>query len=302
VPVFKRKVGIMKLIMENWRDYQKQTIEEQQLLDEGVLDVLKKGLGTLANIPAKFEKLVEEAKRNLEANLEADIKELFKEPEMVEAGKEIAAAINKSPLTEEVSSPEELFSISKLRKMGVEEDTLNKIQEKITTTSVEALVKSVEEATNTKAPPTVKAFFVRFTSKFVGAVVFGFIDNFLMVMAGSWIDAKFKIALGALAAVPFVVSGFGNTLSDMVGELGKSTVEGGLKKMGLDPEKVTDSDMERAPKWMRFLDSSAGIIGIGIGCLVGLFAGVKLRSLIGEEKKLQEEKKQSESAIIERKI
>ncbi len=46
----------MKLIMENWRNYQEQT-----LLQEGVVDYIKNGFKKLMSMPDEFDSMVEEA-------------------------------------------------------------------------------------------------------------------------------------------------------------------------------------------------------------------------------------------------
>ena len=68
-----------------------------------------------------------------------------------------------------------------------------------------------------------------------------------------------------------LAAGFGNTVSDAVGELASNTIEGAMDKMGLDPEAVTDEEVAAGPAWMRFLDKQASVIGIVVGCLVGVF-------------------------------
>ena len=271
MPVFKRKVGIMKLIMENWRDYQKQTIEEQQLLTEGAIwDAIKNGFSKLVDFPEKFNQMVEKTKENLQKNLKQSLAELAKEPEMVEIGKEIASKVNNSPLTEGATSPEQVFSISQLQKMGVSDDVLNKIKETVSATTANSIIKSAEEVIGKSAPPKVKDFLARFLSKFIGSFIFGFIDNFVMVIAGNFIDKGLAVMLGGFGGAMFA-AGLGNTISDIVGELGSTSIEGAMDKMGLDPEKVTDAEMENAPKWMKLLDKRASVIGIALGCLAGLF-------------------------------
>jgi len=261
----------MKLIMENWRDYQKQTIEEQQLLTEGAIwDAIKNGFSKLVDFPEKFNQMVEKTKENLQKNLKQSLAELAKEPEMVEIGKEIASKVNNSPLTEGATSPEQVFSISQLQKMGVSDDVLNKIKETVSATTANSIIKSAEEVIGKSAPPKVKDFLARFLSKFIGSFIFGFIDNFVMVIAGNFIDKGLAVMLGGFGGAMFA-AGLGNTISDIVGELGSTSIEGAMDKMGLDPEKVTDAEMENAPKWMKLLDKRASVIGIALGCLAGLF-------------------------------
>ena len=60
-------------------------------------------------------------------------------------------------------------------------------------------------------------------------------------------------------------------MSDAVGELASNSIESAMDKMGLDPQAVTDEEVAAGPLWMRFLDKQASVIGIILGCLVGLF-------------------------------
>jgi hypothetical protein len=185
-------------------------------------------------------------------------------------------------------SSKKQFSLDELKQMGLEDASIQLIAHTVTEYGAEALIESAEAAVGRPAPPEVKDWLVRFIAKFMGAFVFGFIDNFIMVMIGKQLDAAFGGVTGAVVGstnAAMAAAGLGNTVSDMVGELGSSSIEYGMKKMGLDPKKVTDEQVAEGPRWMRFLDGGAGVIGIAVGCLVGMFP------LFLEEKKEKNETK-----------
>ena len=199
---------------------------------------------------------------------------------MQEIGKDIADKImqNSDPQTlkEEWTSDssKKQFSLEDLASMGVGKETIELVAHTMADQGAESLIEAAEGVVEKVMPPKVKDWLMRFVSKFIGAFVFGFIDNFIMVIAGGHIDAQFGGVAGAMvgtAGAPMLAAGFGNTVSDAVGELASNTIEGAMDKMGLDPEAVTDEEVAAGPMWMRFLDKQASVIGIVVGCLVGLF-------------------------------
>ena len=256
----------MKLLFENWRKYQ------NDLLTEGkILDALKGGFKKLIDIPSKFDQMVQQTKQNFADNIAGNIEQLAENPNMQAAAQEIAGAVAshyENNLQEAVDK--QTFTVDELRQMGVGPETIELIKMTAATTVAETLVAGAEEAVGKAAPPAIKDWLLRFVSKFVGAFVFGFIDNFIMVIAGSEIDAVIGGAVGA-AGGTMLAAGLGNTLSDAIGELASNSIESAMGKMGLDPQIVTDEEVASGPVWMRFLDKQASVIGIILGCLVGLF-------------------------------
>ena len=114
--------------------------------------------------------------------------------------------------------------------------------------------------------------------------VFGFIDNFIMITAGDYIDPMLARAMGTST---MFAAGIGNMISDMAGEEGGSAIDNTLEAMGLDIQDVSDEQMESAPGWMKLMDKRAGTFGVAIGCLLGM---VPLAFMEGQENK-QEKKK-----------
>lgn len=98
----------------------------------------------------------------------------------------------------------------------------------------------------------------RILSITVAFIVFGFIDNFLMIVFGDRIDA-FITGIGINNTL--LAAGLGNTLSDAVGILSGRWVEK-LVHVRLPP--VTDGKLTKNQI------IAAETIGIIIGCLFGL--------------------------------
>ena len=94
---------------------------------------------------------------------------------------------------------------------------------------------------------------------------FGFADNFIMIMAGESIDS----AIGAsLHLSTMAAAGFGNLASDVVGLGLSNTIEAmasriGIPESGLTPEQLV------LPQSRRVM-ASASILGISLGCLLGM--------------------------------
>ena len=92
-----------------------------------------------------------------------------------------------------------------------------------------------------------------------------------MVVAGNQIDDAIGGMVAAGANSAMLAAGLGNTLSDAIGELASNSIESAMDKAGLDPQAVSDEEVASGPMWMRFMDKQASVIGIILGCLVGLF-------------------------------
>jgi hypothetical protein len=287
----------MKKLFENWRKYLKEVEDVNEdvteyipgssaykmrkaLGDQGPIEYIKAGFSKLINAPEEFNRMIEDTKARFEIKFKERLESLAQSEDMQEIGRDIADKISQNKDTAAlmekfVDSPDtKQFSLEDLAKMGVGQETIELVAHTVSDNGAEALIEAAEDVIGKAAPPKVKDWLIRFVSSFIGSFVFGFIDNFIMVIAGSHIDAQFGGVAGAMVgstAAPMLAAGFGNTVSDAVGELASNTIEGALDKMGLDPESVTDEQVAAGPMWMRFLDKQASVIGIVVGCLVGLF-------------------------------
>jgi|ETNvirnome_2_300_1030623.scaffolds.fasta_scaffold30284_2 tRNA-specific adenosine deaminase 1 len=161
----------------------------------------------------------------------------------------------------------EELSDDDLREIGLSDEQIDKYREKLSEIIASSALEAAEKATGKVAPPEVKDFLVRFLKRSSKMIAFGFVDNFIMITAGDYIDPGLKNILGTST---MFAAGIGNMISDVAGEEAGSTIDNTLEKMGLDIEGVSDEQMELAPGWMQFMDRRAGTFGVAIGCLLGM--------------------------------
>ncbi|XP_030240898.1 transmembrane protein 65 isoform X2 [Drosophila navojoa] len=114
-------------------------------------------------------------------------------------------------------------------------------------------------------PPTARQLYSIFFVNAVPFVAFGFLDNFIMIMAGEYIESTLGhcITVSTMAA-----AGLGNTISDIMGITMATYVEEGCQMLGLKQPRMTPAQFElksskRTSSWGR-------IIGITAGCLIGM--------------------------------
>lgn len=107
------------------------------------------------------------------------------------------------------------------------------------------------------------ALFIQVSIPFVG---FGFLDNAIMISAGSTIEQSIGVTLGlsTLAA-----AGLGNLLSDVAGIGLGNTIEMASHKLGLPDPKL--SAKQARSSYVRWVRLAASVVGIAIGCILGLF-------------------------------
>ena len=129
---------------------------------------------------------------------------------------------------------------------------------------VEGLIKAAEKVTGKKAGSLKKLIRI-FVKKAAPMAVFGFIDNVILVLVGEVIDRSIAKTLGIST---MAAAGLGNATSDAVGVLGQETVDKALDKVGLGPSDVENDVPDTALE--KFVSTSGGVIGIIVGCLVGM--------------------------------
>jgi hypothetical protein len=288
----------MKLLLENWRIYQKEVLlenfnaweapdiltEEIYLLEEGkIVDFIKKGFQHFFAMPEKFQAMIEEGEKiGPEMEQEALLK-LSKNPEFVAGVEKIAAAINqKYKQNPEVISEWKILSentssetdvLNKVIQQQSEENAelrkeLDKLKAMAFNADSDALIEAAETVTGKTAPPGTKEFLKFILKAGAGKFIFGFIDNFIMVCVGGFIDTYLKAALGIGT---LTAAGIGNGISDAVADKGESTMMTMLGTVGLNPDEIAPERMENAPGWMKFLNNNYSWIAIFIGCIVGMF-------------------------------
>ena len=94
---------------------------------------------------------------------------------------------------------------------------------------------------------------------------FGFFDNFIMILAGEYIDYKLGLMFGIST---MAAAALGNLISDCCGVQLSIYVEAWCVKFGLHAPDLTKKQSElRKTRW---INASGKIIGITIGCLIGM--------------------------------
>eukprot|EP00092_Neocalanus_flemingeri_P102584 GFUD01131222.1.p1 GENE.GFUD01131222.1~~GFUD01131222.1.p1 ORF type:complete len:273 (+),score=53.12 GFUD01131222.1:55-873(+) len=95
---------------------------------------------------------------------------------------------------------------------------------------------------------------------------FGFLDNFIMIIAGEYIDLTLgaKLGISTMAA-----AAFGNTISDMMGIGSAWYVESWADKLGAHPPDLTPEQLE-IPRSRICANLGRGL-GVAFGCFLGMF-------------------------------
>ncbi|CAD5115298.1 DgyrCDS4288 [Dimorphilus gyrociliatus] len=95
---------------------------------------------------------------------------------------------------------------------------------------------------------------------------FGFLDNFVMIIAGEYIDLKLGVILGIST---MAAAALGNLVSD-IGGLGLAGyVEMLASKCGLETPRLS---VYQSSTWGARMSTLAGrTFGISLGCLIGMF-------------------------------
>lgn len=96
-------------------------------------------------------------------------------------------------------------------------------------------------------------------------VGFGFMDNFIMIVAGDLIDHKLSTSLGfsTLAA-----AGLGNLLSDVAGVAAAGTIERRVKAMGCAEPAMSDERASRSD--VSYARIIGAMVGVSVGCVIGM--------------------------------
>ena len=93
----------------------------------------------------------------------------------------------------------------------------------------------------------------------------GFMDNWLMIEAGNLIDMLLSVTF-CLSTVTAMA--LGNTISDVAGIFCGGAIEAAVHKMNLPKHCLTEQQLNM--KSARFCSTLGGLIGIVIGCLLGM--------------------------------
>lgn len=123
-----------------------------------------------------------------------------------------------------------------------------------------------KKAAERAQPPSSSDLYKIFFVNAVPFVVFGFLDNFCMIMAGDYIE---QVCGAFMCISTMAAAGLGNTISDILGIGTAFYVERFCAFLGLRPPDLVPIQMEM--KESRRAANSGRIIGITLGCLLGMF-------------------------------
>ncbi|KAL4095351.1 hypothetical protein PRIC1_008725 [Phytophthora ramorum] len=148
-----------------------------------------------------------------------------------------------------------------------------------TTRNLSKALKTVQQSTGVAAvtfetsaaavakvtPPTtqeLKLVALQVGLPFIG---FGFVDNFIMILAGDYIDLTLGVSLGISS---MAAAGIGNTISDIAGLGLSNVVEDFCARLGLPVAALSNEQM--LLKQTRLAKVAGSSVGITIGCLLGM--------------------------------
>ncbi|XP_068937150.1 transmembrane protein 65 isoform X1 [Petaurus breviceps papuanus] len=140
-----------------------------------------------------------------------------------------------------------------------------------------------DSAEKLEAPPPSQAqlryVFIHNALPFVG---FGFLDNAIMIVAGTQIEMSIGIILGIST---MAAAALGNLVSDLAGLGLAGYVEALASRLGLS---IPDLTPKQVDMWQTRLSAHLGkAVGVAIGCILGMFPLLFFRGE-EEEKKLEE--------------
>jgi len=115
---------------------------------------------------------------------------------------------------------------------------------------------------------------------------FGFLDNFIMIVAGEYIDLTLgaKLGISTMAA-----AALGNTLSDMMGIGSAWYVESWAEKLGATPPDLSSEQLEMTS--CRVANNLGRALGVVFGCLLGMFPLLFIDTSLAEEENPSQEEK-----------
>ncbi|XP_062278840.1 transmembrane protein 65 [Scomber scombrus] len=116
------------------------------------------------------------------------------------------------------------------------------------------------------APPTraqLRYVLLHNALPFVG---FGFLDNCIMIVAGTHIELSIGVILGIST---MAAAALGNLVSDLAGLGLAGYVEALASRLGM---QIPDLSPKQADMWQTRVSSHSGkALGVGIGCILGMF-------------------------------
>ncbi|XP_037533188.1 transmembrane protein 65 [Nematolebias whitei] len=116
------------------------------------------------------------------------------------------------------------------------------------------------------APPTAAQLRYVLLHNAIPFVGFGFLDNCIMIVAGTHIELSIGVILGIST---MAAAALGNLVSDLAGLGLAGYVEALAFRLGM---QIPDLSPKQADMWQTRVSCHMGkAIGVGIGCLLGMF-------------------------------
>jgi tRNA-specific adenosine deaminase 1 len=114
-----------------------------------------------------------------------------------------------------------------------------------------ALSDVLKESAEPAIKPTTKQLQLVLYEAMLPFIGFGFLDNFVMIIAGEYIDITIGTALGIST---MAAAAFGNLISDLFGLGFADTVEALCRRLGIPNPKLKSSQMKlNSVIWMKRL-------------------------------------------------
>ncbi|XP_037651560.1 transmembrane protein 65 [Sebastes umbrosus] len=149
---------------------------------------------------------------------------------------------------------------------------------------------AIAQETLEPSPPTsaqIRYVLVHNAIPFVG---FGFLDNAIMIAAGTQIELSIGVTLGIST---MAAAALGNLVSDLAGLGLAGYVESLVSKLGMNGPDLTPKQVDM---WQTRVSSHMGkAIGVTIGCILGMFPLFFLNDDDDKEKKKKEKEKEKEA-------
>ncbi|XP_029929031.1 transmembrane protein 65-like [Myripristis murdjan] len=116
------------------------------------------------------------------------------------------------------------------------------------------------------APPTAAQLRYVLLHNAIPFIGFGFLDNAIMIVAGTQIELSIGVILGIST---MAAAALGNLVSDLAGLGLAGYVEALACRLGM---QIPDLSPKQADMWQTRVSSHTGkAIGVGIGCILGMF-------------------------------
>eukprot|EP00242_Pyramimonas_sp_CCMP2087_P003541 CAMPEP_0198231154 /NCGR_PEP_ID=MMETSP1445-20131203/115048_1 /TAXON_ID=36898 /ORGANISM="Pyramimonas sp., Strain CCMP2087" /LENGTH=299 /DNA_ID=CAMNT_0043911747 /DNA_START=335 /DNA_END=1234 /DNA_ORIENTATION=- len=122
---------------------------------------------------------------------------------------------------------------------------------------------------------------------FVPFVGFGFIDNFMMILAGEAIEWHLGLAFGIST---MTAAALGNLFSDIIGLMTSGGIEASASKIGCDEPSLTAC--QRRLTRVKAFRYTGSILGLAVGCIAGMvpLLFMELKPSSGEQRMTQKVK------------